>query len=42
MFCCLLLKKLVVITLGDNLHHVILSCEAVENMPECLAYDRML
>jgi hypothetical protein len=40
MLRCLLLKELVVIALGDDLHRVILSCRPIETMPECLAYDR--
>jgi hypothetical protein len=41
MLCCLLLEELVVIALGDDLHHVILNCRPVETMAECLAYDRI-
>jgi hypothetical protein len=40
MLCYLLLEELAVITLGDDLHRVILSCRPVETMPEYLAYDR--
>jgi hypothetical protein len=36
----LLLKKLAVFALGDDVHHIILSCRPVETMSECLAYDR--
>jgi hypothetical protein len=42
MLRCLLLEELAVIALGDDLHRVILSCRAVEIMPECLAYDRVM
>jgi hypothetical protein len=42
MLRCLLLKELAVIALGDDLHHVILSCRLVETVPECLSYDRTL
>jgi hypothetical protein len=37
----LLLKKLTVPALGDNLHRVILSSGLVEFMSECYANDRM-
>jgi hypothetical protein len=41
MLCCLLLEELAIITLGDDLHRVILSCRPVETMSECLDYDKM-
>jgi hypothetical protein len=39
MFGSLLLKELAVPALGDDLHHVILSCRPVEFMPEGFADD---
>jgi hypothetical protein len=39
MLCSLLLKKLTVPTLGDDLHHVIPSCRPIESMFECFAND---
>jgi hypothetical protein len=36
----LLLEELIVLTLGDDLHHVILSCRPVETVTEGFAYDR--
>jgi hypothetical protein len=41
MLCGLLLKELIVPALGDDLHHVILSCGPVEAMSECFGNDRM-
>jgi hypothetical protein len=41
MLCGLLLKELIVPALGDDLHHVILSCGPVEVMSECFGNDRM-
>jgi hypothetical protein len=35
----LLLKKLAVPALGDDLYHFILSCRPVESMPEGFADD---
>jgi hypothetical protein len=35
----LLLKKLAVPALGDNLHRIILNCRPVESMSECLTDD---
>jgi hypothetical protein len=40
MLHCLLLKELVVLAFGDDLHRVILSCRPVETMSEGFAYDR--
>jgi hypothetical protein len=40
MLRCLLLKELTVLTLGDDLHLVILSCRPIEIMPKGFAYDR--
>jgi hypothetical protein len=40
MLCCLLLEELAIITVGDDLHHIILSRRPVETIPECLTYDR--
>jgi hypothetical protein len=37
----LLLKELTVLAFSDDLHHVILSCRPVENVPEGFAYDRV-
>jgi hypothetical protein len=42
MLHCLLLEELAVMTLGDDLHRIILRCRSVKTVPECLAYDRML
>jgi hypothetical protein len=39
MLCCLLLEKLVVIALDDDLHRIILSCRPIEIMNECFTYD---
>jgi hypothetical protein len=36
----LLLEELTILTLGDDFHHVILSCSPVETVPEGFAYDR--
>jgi hypothetical protein len=36
MLCSLLLKKLAIPALGDDLHHVFLSCWPVESMSEVL------
>jgi hypothetical protein len=36
----LLLEELIVLALGDDLHHVILSCRPVETVTEGFAYDR--
>jgi hypothetical protein len=33
----LLLEELALFTLGDDFHHVILSCRPVESMPECFS-----
>jgi hypothetical protein len=41
MLCCLLLKELVVLVLGDDLHRVILSCRLIETMPKGFTNDRM-
>jgi hypothetical protein len=41
MLCGLLLKKMTIPTLGDDLDHVIHSCGLVESMFECRADDRM-
>jgi hypothetical protein len=38
--CRLLLKELTILTLGDDLHHVIFSHGQVESMHECLIDDR--
>jgi hypothetical protein len=40
MLCCLLLEELAVLALGDDLHHIILSCRPVETMSEGFACDR--
>jgi hypothetical protein len=40
MLRCLLLEELTILTFGDDLHHVILSCRPVETVPEGLANDR--
>jgi hypothetical protein len=40
MLCDLLMKKLTVHALGDDLHCVILSYGPVESMSECLVDDR--
>jgi hypothetical protein len=39
MLCSLLLKKLAIPALGDDLHHVFLSCWPVESMSEGFADD---
>jgi hypothetical protein len=36
----LLLKEVIVPTLGDDLHRIILSCGPVESMHECFTFDR--
>jgi hypothetical protein len=38
----LLLEELTISALGDDLHHVILSCGPVKPMSECFVYDRAL
>jgi hypothetical protein len=40
MLRCLLLEEMAVLTFGDDLHRVILSCRPVEIMPEGFANDR--
>jgi hypothetical protein len=40
MFRGLFLKKLVVFTLGEDFHHVIIGCRLVESMSECFSNDR--
>jgi hypothetical protein len=40
MLHCLLLEELIILTLGDDFHNVILSCRPVETVPEGFAYDR--
>jgi hypothetical protein len=40
MLHCFLLEELSVLTFGDDLHCVILSCRPVETVPEDLVYDR--
>jgi hypothetical protein len=37
----MLLKKLIVPTLGDDLYRIIFSCGLVESMSECFADDRI-
>jgi hypothetical protein len=37
MLCSLLLEELALFTLGDDFHHVILSCWPVEFVPECFS-----
>jgi hypothetical protein len=36
----LLLEELAILALGDNLHHVIISCRPIETMSEGFTYDR--
>jgi hypothetical protein len=40
MLRCLLLEELVVLTLGEDFHRIILNFRPVEIMPEGFAYDR--
>jgi hypothetical protein len=40
MLCNLLLKKLVIPALGDDLHRIILGCGLVETMSEAFPDDR--
>jgi hypothetical protein len=40
MLRCLLLKKLTVLALGDDLQCIILSYRPVETIPEGFVYDR--
>jgi hypothetical protein len=40
MLRCLLLEELAILALGDDLHHIILSCRPIEIITEGFAYDR--
>jgi hypothetical protein len=41
MLHCLLREELVVLVLGDDLHHIILSYRPIETMPDGFSYDRV-